>query len=284
MSKHPATVAEEVFPRSVTRRIAPAYRRLENGYYRLEVILGTNYQKYRYDGMEFEIFYTVDAARKLRGLIKSGKMQPEQVPIKYLIPSSAVDAFVDVGAHFGTYSVVGSRLNPDTDVYAFEPDDYNRSVLREVLRENAIAADVRPEVVSGEEGTITFYIDESEGSESHSLAADADLEPVTKECVALSGFLSERGVSSVAVKIDAEGGEAEILRDLFSAPLSRVSGIVELHPEKLDTDTDDVVALLRDESDTCSFLGDSCPAHPRADSIDHDLNRPIYYFQYSSTK
>jgi FkbM family methyltransferase len=282
MVDHPAVVAERILPSSVTSLISPIYRRIEYTYYYLMIVLDLNYDTYEIGGRDVEISYTTDAVRQFRGLVESGKIQPEQVPIEYLSASSSVEAFVDVGAHFGTYTVLGSRLNPDAELYAFEPDEYNRSVLREVLRENAISAEVRSEVVAGESGTVTFYIDESAGSESHSLAPDARLDPVEKDCVALSDFFAEAGLSDVFVKIDAEGGEADILADLFSAPISHVEGLVELHPDKLDTDVDDVVERLHTESDECSLLVDSSPEHPHAERIDHAANRPIYYFQYSS--
>ncbi len=47
-----------------------------------------------------------------------------------LLPSA--DVLIDVGAHIGLFSVLGSRYgNPGLAVYAFEPDPHNRCLRRE---------------------------------------------------------------------------------------------------------------------------------------------------------
>ncbi len=125
-------------------------------------------------------------------------------------------------------------------------------------------------------GDAAFYVAPEDGSESHTLTPTRGFDAVAKPAVALSDEL--RDGDSVWVKIDAEGGEWQILRDLFSADIS-VAGIVELHPEKLPVPTADVLALLERECAVVDCLGETSPEHPAGAAIEFEHNRPMYRFE-----
>jgi FkbM family methyltransferase len=209
-------------------------------------------------------------------------MKPECIPLKYLDSSPNLDAFIDVGAHYGTYSVVGGQLNPEAITYSFEPDQYNRSVLREVLNINNISAEVRSEVVTDESGEVPFYLDESSGSESHTISSNKQFKKVIKDSISLSEFIENNDMKRVYIKIDAEGGEEKILQDIFPSTIQHIEGIVEIHPDKINTSPNKVINILENNCEVCEFIIDSSPNHPNAESIANETNRPIYYFKAQS--
>ncbi|WP_153952560.1 FkbM family methyltransferase [Halosegnis longus] len=279
MAQLPIQFAREVLPRPVKKKLSPVYNQCRRRYFQSRVLTGYNNVRYSYSGVSYEMSYTTDSADKFRNIIKNKEIKAEQVNLKYIASDNNIDAFVDVGAHFGTYSVIGSQLNPGARVFAFEPDEYNRSVLSHVLSINDIQVDIRPEVVTDHTGKTIFYTDDSKGSESHSTNPSNKGKRTRKNTISLSDFCATKDIQSLFVKIDAEGSEAKILKDISSANFSHIEGIVELHPDKLKPDTGDVVSIIQKRFEQCEFLGDSCENHPREESIEYKYNRPIYYFK-----
>jgi hypothetical protein len=130
-------------------------------------LLERNYYDYKYNGRDLRLYYTEQTFLSIRHLIQNETVTIENIPIDILEASEPIDATNDVGAHFGLYSVLLHVLNPDTDLYAFEPDDENRRVAEELLSENNIISEIYDKVITSETGPVTVYIDAQEGSESH---------------------------------------------------------------------------------------------------------------------
>jgi len=129
-------------------------------------------------------------------------------------------------------------------------------------------------VVTNQTGTVQFYVD-PDYSESHSTTNLNGFQAVEKPSAALSDVLA--GIDSAFVKIDAEGGEDVIVNDLQDVDAT-LSGLIELHPDKLETPAEEVVEQLENEFDTVRLASESSPNHPDADSIVFQYNRPLYYF------
>lgn len=266
----------KLLPKRFKKFLAPFY-------YRFQIILGNNVEIFDYNGELLEVYYTLDTASQFRELIEDGKMRSEGIPLDYLDCDPHLDAFVDIGAHFGTYSVIGSRLNPEAEIYSFEPNDYNRSVLKTVLEENNISAEIRSEVVAGHSGTRTFYVDESTGSQSHTIHPTEGFTKRNIESISLSDFFSKHNFDRIFTKIDAEGGEAEILKDITSLEQDLViEGIVEFHPDKTENDVGDIISNFSKYSDNFEFIIDHSPTHPQSHTHNHKRNRPTYYFKLKS--
>jgi FkbM family methyltransferase len=183
------------------------------------------------------------------------------------------DAFIDIGAHFGTYSAIVGMLNPGMEIYCFEPNEYNRETLTHTMAINGIEATISGEVVSGTTGELSFYEKTGEGALGHSTTDVDQAVETTKQSVALSDIIDRAGLERPFLKIDAEGEEAKIVRDfLANTSLDFVAGIVSVHPDKLNTGESEkgIVSLLEDYGYTCEFLDDS--------SKPDDPPRPEYYF------
>jgi FkbM family methyltransferase len=199
----------------------------------------------------------------------------ENIPVDLLEVSKPIDAIIDVGAHFGIYSVVLKALNPDTELYAFEPDDENRRVAEDLLSENNIIGKVSGEVITEKTGTVSIYIDRMAHSQSHAMTPkkEGDFQTIEKPSLALSDLVSREDLDRIFVKIDAEGEEMAILQDLFKSSLSYIEGVVELHPDKLDVAKSDVVDLISRECNRYEFVAETAP--------DYKHSRPMYYFNHT---
>lgn len=199
-------------------------------------LLGKN--EFRYETPAGDVtFEYVDSEgfKSAYRVINDNTIGDRKVPFDVFYKPDA-DALIDVGAHHGVYSTILATLNPQASLYCFEPDEYNRSRLKQTLRHNNIEATIRSEVVTDYTGEITFY-KWGEASQSHSTIPPVqDGIEVSLPCVSLVDMMREHNLTSPFLKIDAEGEEYNILRDLAENTPSGtdVTGYVELHPSKLD--------------------------------------------------
>jgi len=239
-------------------------------------LIGRNYYDYKYNGDALRLYYTDPTFSRMRNLIQEGVVTIEDIPVNILKASEPIDATIDVGAHFGIYSVLLQRLNSDTELYAFEPNDENRRVVKGLLAENNITGKVSEEVITGKTGTVTFYIDSHAKSQSHATTPKktGDFQSVEMPSLALSDLTLQENIDRVYIKIDAEGEEMAILQDLFTSNLSYLEGIVELHPDKLEVPISDIVELLSRECHQYRLVAETAP--------DYKYDRPMYYFKYTS--
>jgi len=269
-----AELGRWALPDSIKDRIRPAYNRLLVA---SASATGNTTTTVTYNGHHHRIGFLPSTSKYYSGLVAGGQTK-ERVPLSYLDVPAETDTIIDVGAHVGTYTVLLTLLN-DTDVLAFEPDAYSRGIATATLAANGLDAEVRPEVIVGHDGTETLHVAPDDGSESHSAASPRSdaFEQVEIPCRALSSVFAEQNIQQPWVKVDIEGAERAVLKDLRDAP-QPVSGLVELHPEKLDGGSGGLLDNLRAAADNVQFVAEASPNHPDDDSIDGD-NRPMYHFE-----
>lgn len=273
---------ESSLPRVIRKKISPIYRSYVNTLISIDIVLGRNNIEYKIDNKVIRLKYNLETYNYISNIITNKNSTKEGVPLELIDADNSPDVAIDVGGHYGIYSVLLGKLNPSADLYVFEPDEYNRSVLAELMELNNIDTEIRNEVVTGNTGTVSFYLDGDSGSESHSITPREEFEKVTIPSIALSDVIRKAGADSAILKIDAEGGEGMIINDLVNLTAVDLRGIVELHPDKLSRQTSEVIDQLHSEFDIVSFVGDSSPEHPESSSIDNEYNRPIYYFEKRS--
>lgn len=243
---------------------------LKSGYITAMHRLGRDFETFEYEGRSYRIYYTTSTIDQVWNVVIDGKITREHIPLSAIDTVESVDAVIDVGAHFGIYSVLLQRLHADADLYAFEPSNDNRVILTELLDANGISGTISDEVISGTTGTTTFYTDLDGQSESHSTTARDDFTAVEKPCLALSDLFKREEINRAFVKIDAEGEESAIINDLLATDLEYLEGVVELHPDKLDVSPSEVVERLKAKCDQFKFLAETSPQH--------EFSRPMYRF------
>jgi FkbM family methyltransferase len=192
------------------------------------------------------------------------------------------DALIDVGAHFGLYSVILGVLNPELPLYSFEPSPYNAEICRENIEANHIDGEVFEAAVgrSNSRAQLNMRTRPGNGLQffnstiAHSIVTEKeDMKndsSVTVPTRALSSFCAEQGICHPFVKIDAEGAEHRIVNDLLNeADIDGISGIVELHPDLIpDSEGYAHEILFWFEQEGIDF---ECVKS-------HNPSRPAYYF------
>lgn len=239
-------------------------------YARAMVASGRNRFAFRYGGREIAYRY-VDAPSLLylANCLDDGLVSHEEIPVELFDLPAYYDVAIDVGAHFGVYSVLLGVLN-DVDLYCFEPNPGNQQVLEANLDENGVEAVVDGRVVSDHTGTITFYHRQGFDSVSHSTNPPPEIrdqfERSEAESVALSSVLADRDAANVFVKIDAEGEESRIVSDLLAVDgIDVLSGFLELHMDKLSDDSDPLLETMEAEGFAYEL-------------VKHTTGQPGYYF------
>jgi FkbM family methyltransferase len=156
---------------------------------------------------------------------------------------------IDVGAHAGYYTLLFSRLVGEAGrVLAFEPHPVTFAVLaRNTQRRGLDNVRLFPSAVSDREGPARLW--QTELSIGHSLlpgkTGAVDALPVT--ATTLDAVSRAEGIERAdLVKVDVEGGEAEVLAGMaeLSARSPRLAVILEYKPEILRARGEDLPALV----------------------------------------
>jgi FkbM family methyltransferase len=132
------------------------------------------------------------------------------------------DMVVDVGAHWGYFTLVAATLCGETGrVIAFEPDPRNVSILTKNLQANHLVnVDVVQKAVSDRKGPAKLFLSrDSSGNSLDSVPPGAELslgqnDHLAVETVTLDGFLAPPCRKPSLVKVDIEGGELAVLEGM----------------------------------------------------------------------
>jgi|tagenome__1003787_1003787.scaffolds.fasta_scaffold20955938_3 FkbM family methyltransferase len=147
------------------------------------------------------------------------------------------DAFLDVGANHGSFSVVASRLiGRDGTIVAFEPQAHLAELIRKSLAQTVVRdATVRAVAVGSSPGTATLHIPRAmSGSATLHQGAlgEGPQEHQTIQIVRLDDVLADFApTGKVVMKLDVEGHELDALRGA-ERTLERLRPVIvlELNP------------------------------------------------------
>lgn len=151
--------------------------------------------------------------------------------------SKSSDLFIDVGAHFGYYSVLVGGSNPDCQVVAYEPVPENYEVLKRNMELNQLA-NVEPiqKAVSNQGGKGNFNISgASENCGFNQYPDVPSLKEIEVQKTTLADNLHQYPESSILIKIAVEGHELEVLEGIQGELKKRedIMLVVEFNPESL---------------------------------------------------
>lgn len=154
--------------------------------------------------------------------------------IQYLEPQ---DTFVDVGAHYGYFSLLGAKLvGAKGKVYSFEAAPTTYKILDKNQRlSNNIT--ILNRAVSDEEADLVFYEFPNLYSEYNSLHIEQfdqedwfeEYQPkaITIKSIILDQFLAKENTIPKVIKIDVEGAEYKVIKGLQQT-LAKYNSIVVL--------------------------------------------------------
>jgi FkbM family methyltransferase len=167
-----------------------------------------------------------------------------------LFPFYEPAVILDVGAHYGYFSLFASRnAGPEARIYAFEPNRHNFARLQQNLAACG-AANVRPFhcAIGGAAGRGQLFAGDSV---NHSLRGDYRLAgtagaPEEVEVKTLAQVLDENQIDRVDfLKLDCEGAEYDILEQASPQVLARCETIsMEFHDLKDARHTGKTLARL----------------------------------------
>lgn len=163
------------------------------------------------------------------------------------------DVVYDVGAHFGTYTLVAvARGGPSTRVVAYEPCDLTRRYLMRHLDWNGAAGQVivRPMCCGDRVGEARFFYEPGVPAGANGLVWRQGLRETRVPLTTLDREVDELGLTPSIVKIDVEGAELSVLRGASGlVERHRPRLLISLHPKPLleaGIDCETVLTWLRD--------------------------------------
>lgn len=141
--------------------------------------------------------------------------------------------FIDVGAHFGFYSVLVGLSNPDCSVFAFEPVPENAGILRKNLEMHSIQGEVREAAISDRSGQRPFQV--SCASDNSGFIANPKgglLKTIDMETTPLDAHRADMPEGPAIVKIDTEGHELQVVNGMRELLRERndVRLVIEFNP------------------------------------------------------
>jgi len=171
-------------------------------------------------------------------LAETGEYEPATLAIlKSLLRPG--DAFVDVGANEGYFSVVAARrVGPAGRVIAVEPQTRLQPILRRNFALNACPqVEVMAAAISDRPGQAELHLTPDMNNSASGLAQSTRYRVRTETipCLTLEEIFRARNLSSAVVKMDIESWEYEAILgspELFRSGRIRAL-VLELHPELL---------------------------------------------------
>ena len=162
-----------------------------------------------------------------------------------------IDLFIDVGAHYGYYSLLVGQANPNCEIISYEPEPINYEILKRNIElnhlKNAMAVN---QAVSNKNEQVNFNIStESDNCAFINHPATPTLQQINIQSITLSELLSEKKGLRILIKIDAEGHEFKILegiKDILSEA-ENIQIILEINPECLlldETTPEELLATI----------------------------------------
>jgi FkbM family methyltransferase len=147
--------------------------------------------------------------------------------------------FVDIGAHYGFYSLLMARhVGQKGKVYAFEPDPSNYKLLLMNIKVNNMEDIIMPvnKAVSDRSGVITFFPGKESCTGSLYASRYTMSKSITVETVTLDEFFEHEGWPAIdVIKIDIQGAEKVALEGIkkMSARNPDLKLIIEFSPATL---------------------------------------------------
>lgn len=140
---------------------------------------------------------------------------------------------LDIGAHAGFFSLYAASLNDNTKIYALEPEPHNFLALKENTKLNPQFNQIKLFNLALDSRTGSGLLYLSPDSHNHSLLKESNQgqTELSIKTITLNDFCSKQKISRISLlKMDIEGGEHDIIKNLSPAELSLIDHLfLEVH-------------------------------------------------------
>jgi len=174
---------------------------------RMREIRGQRYYVKRTGGLT----YLLDRENRVdRFMDAAGNYEAEQQTYLFvMMAENNIDAFLDVGAHWGLYSLrVQQQFGSAMEIHAFEPDALNRNQLHANLFLNDLdSIRVHDYGISDQSATLGFHREDKSNRGMSKITASGERQIAVRR---LDDVLAWQG-RRVCLKIDVEGHEAQAI-------------------------------------------------------------------------
>src|SRR5262249_37565915 len=145
-------------------------------------------------------------------LLKTGVWEPNETEEAREILRPG-DTFIDVGADFGWFTVIGAKaVGPTGRVIAFEPVPRNLEFLRRNVAANGCEnAKIEPLALSNKSGKITLHLDSHNLGNHSMLEGEERPDSIDAKAITLDEYLRDYSGKIALIKIDTQGAEGYIL-------------------------------------------------------------------------
>ncbi|MCA9386818.1 FkbM family methyltransferase [Candidatus Dojkabacteria bacterium] len=165
--------------------------------------------------------------------------------VDWLLPEAGT--FVDIGTHYGIYSLTAAKKLKKGNVISFEPVKENIEVYNNSIKENNFGnIQVINKAVSNQVGKVTFNI--ANASDSSGIHKHPNTETIEQREIDVTTIDSEIGDRKdiELIKIDTEGNELNVLKGMQSTLKNNpnVKLLVEFNPKVLKVAETDPLKFL----------------------------------------
>lgn len=169
------------------------------------------------------------------------------------------DPILDIGAHIGMFSLYASILNPNIKIIALEPEPENYKLLKENLKQNhcknvitkqvalvphnVIPSEAEGSLSSNNTNTVKLYL--SQDSHTHSTVSKSE-NPTEVPATTLEKLITQNKLDKIGlIKLDIEGAEFEIIRNMEHGTWSKIQYLVVEYHESEDNKRIDLENIIR---------------------------------------
>jgi FkbM family methyltransferase len=162
--------------------------------------------------------------------------------------------FLDVGANFGIYSLLGCRRTQSLHAYAFEPIEENQAILRRNIDLHGLGdrITIEPCAVSDREGSTMIHLAHSG---THSISRSQGSTGTRQiPTVTLDAVIERLGISPDVVKIDVEGHEVAVIDGALQMLADSAPTILIEYVPSAHADVESLIDRLSAYSPRCYII------------------------------
>lgn len=150
----------------------------------------------------------------------------------YQVYYQEAEVILDVGASFGTFSLMANYFNPRAEIYSFEPgrDSYrllekNCAGIKKIKNFNQAVGDLKK--------TVSFSFNQNSPEESFVAQKGKQSNLVKADQIRLDDFIKSKKINRISLlKIDVEGYEEQVLKGAEKA--LKITGVIIIEVKVVD--------------------------------------------------